>query len=99
MAGPTTNPYTVSLAADTWVQVAVDVDNITIKESIAGPKFYLIDQVDFGQPGPTNDDNAIQFPITGKISVENTVGKNFYCKAVGANGEVIVWEGCLVYFD
>ena len=98
MVGPNTNPYTVALPAGTWVKVATAMQDVTIKTSITNPKFYLFDQVDTGLAAPANDDNAIQFPDSRKVSIESTVAKDFYCKAIGAAGEVIVWENCLVYY-
>lgn len=93
---PPCDPYIVAVPVNTWTLVAVGVDDVSIKAADTRPKSYLLTQVDTGNPAPANDNTAIQMPRTGLIAAECTATKDFYVKAIGAAGVVIVWPCSLL---
>jgi len=98
MAAPApTDPVTIPLPADTWTKVGDDLQNITIKTADTRPKFYVYDKITHGSTSVVSDATAIQFPSSGIIAIEESVGMDYYVKPVGAAGSVITWPGTLVF--
>ena len=86
------NQTTVSLAEGVWTKVAENVNSVLIHPASALPKIYLVTQKNTGEPAPASNDTAIRI-ITGRSTrIESLDLKDYYVKAIGAAGLIVVSE-------